>query len=57
MQAITSKPGARENLKSLPLAELQTELEASSAGLNKEEVQRRLNTVTTRFLKRKSIRS
>lgn len=42
MQTIAGKPGAVETLKSLPLLELQARLGASSEGLDREEVQRRL---------------
>ncbi len=42
MQTFASKPGTGEDLKSLPLAELQARLGASSEGLNQAEVQRRL---------------
>jgi H+-transporting ATPase len=42
MQTIASKPGAGEDLKSLPLPELQAKLETSPDGLSQSEVRSRL---------------
>ena len=42
MQTVTSEPAASDELKSLPLAELQARMGASSEGPNQAEVQRRL---------------
>jgi H+-transporting ATPase len=42
MKTVASKPEAKDDLKSLPMSELQTKLESSPDGLTQAEAQKRL---------------
>ena len=53
-----SKPDAKDNLKSLPMSEVEKQLGSSPDGLSQSEAQKRLtNTALTRLKKRRPIRS